>query len=214
MVTTKTTTARGVWRDQGAFEYVSKEFEIPPEVAAKGIEAIIKWANDAKDALPLVALGAAFVAAATSTSHALNASRVGIDVEAHLERRVWSLFWGMKKPYHGRVVNDQLIVRDREGTTRHIPTAVLQSLFKLKGDEFLFTYLDGTSFQASLVTDPILFRTVAGFFSDDELHQIRPRSILHVEGVIERHRIAPHRKASQRLLDHGEIDASEESGET
>jgi hypothetical protein len=185
MVTHKTSTTRGVWRDQAAFQHVTEEYSIPPEVVVKGFDAILEWIKNSKGDLAFLAVGAALVAAMSEHNRELEAPKVGISVGASLAKR--TLLLGFiplgTNSYRGKVVNDQFAVVDDRSKQRSIPTAALQSLFRLDAQKHLFTYLDGTTLQAALLTDPVLFRThTESFFPEPLLLQVRPASITHIEG--------------------------------
>jgi hypothetical protein len=76
------------------------------------------------------------------------------------------------------------LVRPVGEKERQVPTSLIESISRLKSGQFLFTYLDGTSFQGSLLTDPVLFRT-APLLAQSTVREFKASSIAQIQGDID-----------------------------
>lgn len=165
MTTFKKTTAGGEWDGQRAQgRYDSVEFDIPPEVLAKGLGAIIDWINKAPKVLA-GAVAVAAVGASLAKSFALDDSATGLRgwCEIELKTRLRDILGFGRELDVARVFDETLLVRHSGNrASLRVPTAVVQSLSALKDGRFVVQYLDGTVIEGFLETEEILIEPRTG----------------------------------------------------
>jgi hypothetical protein len=180
----KQTRARGVWRDQAAFEYITNQYSIPASVAEKGIDAIIQWANEAKGLVPLAAIAAGIYAYVESRAKEAQLPKVSIAVGARLSMKspIWmQIMLEDKDRRSGRVLNSELQVVAGK-TKRTIPTTLIKSLVRIDKQQLFFTYMDDTTCVGELISS-IQLHVRDGFTSEPRILVVEPKKLLSLEGL-------------------------------
>ena len=146
----KTTQTRGVWRDQAAFERLTSEYKIPPEVMLKGMDAVVQWVNEAKGPIKTLAFGAALLALFAPIDKPL-VGKPGIAGDARLRypdsifARMTDIFGDGYREFHGSVVSETIdVVTASNATRRTVPADLIESIIRIDRSSHLLTYLDGS----------------------------------------------------------------------
>ena len=191
----KKTHTRGIFRDQAAFDRITHEFEIPPEVAVKGMDAIIQWINDSKGPIKKAAALAAVFALFAGVTNKAEPNRVGIAGDARIQYKESSFAGWLRSitgdgfyTYQGAVVQDSLNVRATDGSRdKSVDCETIAKIVRIDKHLHLITYLDGQRESATIMTDPILFQTneyrsILGS-SPSEIKRLRPSRIVGIHAA-------------------------------
>ena len=213
----KTTQTRGVWRDQAAFERLTSEYKIPPEVMLKGMDAVVQWVNEAKGPIKTLAFGAALLALFAPIDKPL-VGKPGIAGDARLRypdsifARMTDIFGDGYREFHGSVVSETIdVVTASNATRRTVPADLIESIIRIDRSSHLLTYLDGSGLTCTIATDPVLFKThrfrSVLVNAESEVHKFRAAKIKSI--VAEpAHSNAPALTSESALLrSKGERDA-------
>ena len=181
MAVHKTSTTQGAWKGGIAFQHISREYDIPPEVMERGLIAIIEWIHEVKP-LICVALGG-FILSAMSKEIKKPPRSISEKSELYFTEYMFPFFFN-KKSYQGYVENDSLEIILRDSERRLIvPTSVIGSIYKVNNKTKLLKYLDGTKVQCTLVTKPILFYKERNLFGKSEVLKIKSSRLHYIDGT-------------------------------